>query len=197
MSQLWERRLARVATLETLWPHAADLLRFYRAVLEFQRDVAPRLTSPESHRAEVLDLLRRVAPAAEAAAERILLEAWTVGRAHPACEPAAAVLREDPEAVAIRRSLVCAVCAEEKPHARLACPDCGEESPEKLPRFTAREIPWIRIDACDGCRSYLKAVDLSKEPAAEPVVDELASTPLDLIARDRGYAKRRPNLAGL
>lgn len=194
---IWERRLARVATLEALWPHAGDILRFYRAVLEFQRDVAPLLTSADSHRAEALDFLRRVAPAAEGAAGRILLEAWCVGRAHLACEPAVAVLREDPEAVAIRRSLVCASCAEEKAHVRLACPDCGEESPEKLPRFTAREIPWIRIDACDSCRSYLKAVDLSKEPAAEPVVDELASTPLDLIAREKGYAKRRPNLAGL
>lgn len=194
---IWERRLARVAALEARWPHAADLLRFYRAVLEFQRDVAARLTSPDSHRAEALDLLRRVAPAAEGAAERILREAWSVGRAHLACQPVVAVLREDPEAVAIRRSLVCGFCAEETPHVRLACPDCGEENPDKLPRFTAREIPWIRIDACDACRSYLKAVDLSKEPDAEPVVDELASTPLDLVAREKGYAKRRPNLAGL
>jgi hypothetical protein len=31
---------------------------------------------------------------------------------------------------------------------------------------------------------------------AEPVVDELASTPLDVIAREHGYTKIAPNLAG-
>jgi len=194
---LWERRLARVAALEKLWPHAAELLRFYRGVLEFQRDAAPRMSKPDDLVPELLDLLRRIAPAAEGAAGRILAETWAVGRPHAGCVPAVAVLREDLEAVAVRRGLVCAVCAEEKPHARLACPACGEEDPAKLPRFTAREIPWIRIDACDACRTYLKAVDLSKEPDAEPVVDELASTPLDVIARERGYAKITPNLAGL
>ncbi|HEX7898967.1 MAG TPA: formate dehydrogenase accessory protein FdhE [Planctomycetota bacterium] len=194
---IWERRLQRAGALETLWPHAGDLLRFYRHVLEFQRDAAPRMAGPDDLRPELLALLRRIAPAAEGAAGRILAEAWAVGRPHAACPPAVAVLREDLEAVAIRRSLVCAHGGEEAPHPRLDCPSCGEADPAKLPRFTAREIPWIRIDACDACRTYLKAVDVSKEPDAEPVVDELASTPLDVIARERGYAKITPNLAGL
>ena len=194
---IWERRLDRAAALEKLWPHAGELLRFYREILTFQRDAAPRMSTPDDFVPELLDLLRRIAPAAEKAAGRILAEAWNVGRPHASCAPAVAVLREDLEAVAVRRSLVCALCAEERPHPRLACPSCGEEDPAKLPRFTAREIPWIRIDACDACRTYLKAVDLSKEPDAEPVVDELASTPLDVIARERGYAKVTPNLAGL
>jgi len=97
----------------------------------------------------------------------------------------------------LRRPHVLTLRRQRRPHPRLACPACGEEDPAKLPRFTAKEIPWIRIDACDACRTYLKAVDLSKEPDAEPVVDELASTPLDVIARERGYAKITPNLAGL
>jgi len=194
---LWERRLVRVATLEPLWPHAGDLLRFYRSILEFQRDAAPRMKGPDDLRPELLDLLRRIAPAAEGAADRILSEAWFAGRSHSPCAPGVTVLREDPEAAALRRSLVCGICAEERPHVRLACPSCGEEDPAKLPRFTAREIPWIRIDACDACRTYLKAVDVSKEPDAEPAVDELASTPLDVIARERGYGKIHPNLAGL
>lgn len=194
---LWERRLRRVDTLQSLWPFASDLLRYYRAVLEFQRELAPRMTSIDAHRPEALALLRRIAPAAEGAAERILAEAWGVGRPHAACVPAVAVLREDVEAMALRRSLLCAVCAEERAHARLACPGCGEEDPAKLPRFTAAEIPWMRIDACESCKGYLKAVDLAKAPDAEPATDELASTPLDLIARERGYAKLLPNLAGL
>ena len=66
-----------------------------------------------------------------------------------------------------------------------------------MPRYTAQEIPWVRVEACDSCMKYLKAVDLTKNPDAEPIVDELASTPLDIIARERGYTKLVPNLAGV
>lgn len=117
----------------------------------------------------------------------------------PACgeAPAAGVLREDRAAETVRRSLVCGRCAHEWPFPRIACPSCGEERPEKLPRLTAEEIPWIRVEACDACGKYLKSVDLTKDPEAEPVVDELASTPLDVVAREKGYVKIAPNLAGL
>jgi len=182
----WERRARRAEELERIWPASAEILRFYRAVLDVQRGAAP----PDELRAFV----RRVAPAAESAVERALEE----GRPHDGpCVPRVAVLREDVGAGALRRSLICGLCGAETPHARVACPGCGEEDPAKLPRFTAREIPWIRIDACDACRTYLKAVDLTKEPDAEPVVDELASLALDVVAREKGYAKRSPNLAGI
>jgi len=32
---------------------------------------------------------------------------------------------------------------------------------------------------------------------ADPIVDEIASAPLDLWARDRGYAKLQKNLLGM
>lgn len=117
----------------------------------------------------------------------------------PRCggRPLAGILREDREAEALRRTLLCSFCLSEWDFPRVLCPACREERPEKLPRLEAREIPWIRVEACDACGKYLKAVDLSKEPGAEPVVDELASTPLDLLARERGYEKIAPNLAGL
>lgn len=222
---LWERRLARVAALEPLWPQAAGILRFHRDVLLFQRELAPRLQdvdAPASLAAflpELRDLLRRAAPAPLAEAvdslrevwegragerpedvgSRILLEAWAAGRRQAGCPHrwAAALLREDVEAGALRRSLVCGLCAAERPQPRVACPGCGEEDPAKLPRYVAAEIPWIRIEACDACKGYLKAVDLSKEPAAEPLVDDLASAALDVVARERGGRKLFPNLAGL
>jgi FdhE protein len=117
----------------------------------------------------------------------------------PFCGGAALVglLREDRSAGARRRTLQCSLCSREWDCARVLCPACGEERPEKLPRYEAEEIPWVRIEACDSCLKYVKAVDLSKSPEAEPVVDELASTPLDVIARERRYAKLAPNLAGI
>lgn len=113
------------------------------------------------------------------------------------CAAVAGVLREDREAQAVTRSLLCSLCSEEWSFPRVLCPGCREEKPEKLPRFTAAEIPWVRVEACDTCRRYLKAVDLSQKPEAEPLVDELGSTPLDVVARERGYEKLAANLAGV
>jgi formate dehydrogenase maturation protein FdhE len=55
----------------------------------------------------------------------------------------------------------------------------------------------MRVEACDSCGKYLKSVDLTLNWDAEPVVDELASTPLDVIAHEHGYVKIAPNLAGI
>ncbi len=117
----------------------------------------------------------------------------------PCCghRPGVSVLREEKGSETLARSLVCSLCSLEWSFARVLCPACTEERPEKLPRFTADEIPWIRIEACDACGSYLKAVDLTRTPGADPVVDELASTPLDILAREEGYVKLEANLAGM
>jgi FdhE protein len=111
--------------------------------------------------------------------------------------PIVSVLREDKSADTVRRSLICSLCSREWDFARVLCPSCKEERPEKLPRYSAQEIPWMRVEACDSCRKYLKSVDLTQNWEAEPVVDELASTPLDVIAREHGYEKIAPNLAGI
>ena len=107
------------------------------------------------------------------------------------------VLREDKAAETVRRSLVCFYCFLEWEFPRTLCPSCPEDKPEKLPRYTAQEIPWMRVEACDSCKKYVKSVDLTLNWEADPIVDELASTPLDVIARDHGYAKLTPNLAGI
>lgn len=120
-------------------------------------------------------------------------------RACPRCRrcPVVSLLREDKAAETVRRSLVCSRCCLEWDFPRVLCPNCDEEHPEKLPRYTAQEIPWMRVEACDTCRKYLKSVDLTLNWDADPVVDELASTPLDVIAREHGYTKIAPNLAGI
>ena len=106
----------------------------------------------------------------------------------------------------------------------MTCPGCGEDSSTRLPIFSEEGtssgergsvvrglqgrlpgdsptgqkavFPHIRIEACDSCRQYLLNVDLASDPAAVPVVDELAALPLDLYARDRGFSKITPNLMG-
>ncbi len=96
-----------------------------------------------------------------------------------------------------QRSLVCAFCLAEWEFRRMVCPGCGEEDPQKLPVYTAEELGHVRLEACDSCRTYIKTVDLTKSGLAEPIVDEIASIPLDLWAQKKGYAKLQANLMQL
>jgi FdhE protein len=106
-----------------------------------------------------------------------------------------AVLR--PEGDGAKRSLLCSLCSTEWMFRRVLCPNCGEENKEKLPVFSAQEFDYVRIDACDTCRAYIKSIDLSKNGRAIPVVDELATVSLNLWAVEKNYHKLRPNLFGV
>jgi hypothetical protein len=119
------------------------------------------------------------------------------------------------------RLLLCARCGATWGFARMTCAGCGEDSSAKLNIFSERGttsgergsivrglpgsrpvaednpvFPHMRIEACDSCRSYLLSVDMATDPAAVPLVDELAAIPLDLYARERGYSKIVLNLMG-
>lgn len=109
--------------------------------------------------------------------------------------PLVAILR--PEGDGGKRSLLCGGCFTEWEFRRLLCPHCGEEDQKKLAVFTAEEFPHIRVEVCDTCRRYLKAIDLTRNGRAVPEVDELASVSLDLWAAGQGYEKARPNLFGM
>ena len=106
-----------------------------------------------------------------------------------------AVLR--PEGEGAKRFLMCAECFAEWEFLRVKCPACGEEDKEKLPVYTAEQFPHVRVEACDTCRSYLKAIDLTKNGLAVPEVDEIASAALDVWAKEQGYRKTCPNLFGI
>jgi len=96
-----------------------------------------------------------------------------------------------------RRFLMCGDCGAVWPFQRIACPSCLEVDPHKLAYYSAQEIPGMRVECCDTCRRYLKSIDLTKDARLVPPVDELAAIPLDLWAREQGYRKIQPNLAGM
>ena len=249
----WNRRIARADDLEARYPAAAELLRFYRTIARFQRDLALDLEEVEElpadlslhparlpwrlphYRRRLLQLVQQEGPEKLAKAARSLLrtEDWdpadpaprfiarvlmqpyaeTVAmRARPSgfaagmeavrtvcpfCgeKPVTAVLR--PEGEGGKRRLLCSLCATEWEFRRLLCPSCGEEDHRKLPVYVAEEFPHVRVEACDTCRVYLKAIDMTKDGLAAPEVDELAAVPLDLWAAGRGYGKLQANLLGL
>ena len=111
------------------------------------------------------------------------------------CKPVVAVLR--PEGEGARKSLVCMLCGHEWRFRRICCPACGEDREPQMAFFIAAEIPHVRVDVCDSCHRYLKSIDLTKSGLAVPIVDELATLPLDLWAQENGYQKLQINVAGI
>jgi FdhE protein len=93
-----------------------------------------------------------------------------------------------------QRVLICSFCLGEWEFRRILCPGCGEGDPAKLPVYTAEELKHVRVEACDSCKSYIKTVDFTKSALGEPIVDEIASVPLDLWAQGQGYRKVQVNL---
>ncbi len=219
-------RIARAEELARTVPAAAELLRFYVEVVKFQQSVDQAalpvlpLDSTEldcalqPHLVRLTSLMQSIAPprvSQEAEFLRHLVLQPYAGRqarrsgisrssVQPLCpfcgeKPVIAVLR--PEGDGGKRSLVCSLCSTEWDFRRLLCPHCGEEDKEKLPIYTAEQFPYIRVEACDSCHTYMKAIDLTKNGLAVPEVDELASVALDLWAHENGYTKLQVNLFGI
>jgi FdhE protein len=115
----------------------------------------------------------------------------------PFCNRKAGVAVLRPQGDGARRSLLCSLCLAEWEFRRIVCPACGEENNSKLPVYTAEQFDYIRVECCDTCKTYLKSVNLTRNGLAEPVVDEIASIPLDLWAHEHGYSKFELNLFGM
>jgi FdhE protein len=79
---------------------------------------------------------------------------------------------------------------------RIFCATCGEETETKLPVYVAEQFPYIRVEACETCKFYLRTIDLTKDGNAVPLVDDLAAIPLSLWAEEHGYSRAQPNLLG-
>jgi FdhE protein len=109
--------------------------------------------------------------------------------------PVAGVLRGEGDGA--KRWMLCSLCATEWPFLRVMCPNCGEREKDNLPVYTAPNLPAVRIEACDRCRTYIKSIDLTKDGHAVPVVDELATVALNIWGEENGYTKLESNLLGM
>ena len=94
------------------------------------------------------------------------------------------------------RYLICGRCVTAWGFARATCPNCREHHPQKLGIFTNQRWPWARVDTCETCRSYIKTFDLRLPGSRDvvPVVDDVATVPLDLWATDHGFHPLVPSL---
>jgi len=136
-------------------------------------------------------------PFAESLATRGPIDAQSDSGTCPFCshKPAVAALRGEGDGG--KRWLVCSLCSTEWEYRRIICPNCREEQKDKLPVYTAEGLEYVRVDACDTCRAYLKSVDLTRNGLAVPVVDELATVALNIWAEEHDYTKLESNLLGM
>jgi hypothetical protein len=121
---------------------------------------------------------------AEVLQQRPELAIWM----HPYCalcggEPDFAVITP-----AAERHLICGRCGLRWKYEPLTCPYCRNSDRSRITSFATTDGRY-RVYACDACRRYLKAYDGRRATRpVMPVVDMVATLPLDAAAIQRGYS---------
>ena len=89
---------------------------------------------------------------------------------------------------AAERHLLCSRCTLQWKFEPLTCPYCLNNDRRTITSFATTDGQY-RVYACDVCRRYLKAYDgrRTKHPVM-PLVDSVATLPLDAAAMQRGYS---------
>lgn len=92
--------------------------------------------------------------------------------------------------------LLCSACGFEWRYQRLRCPFCGNGDHEKLRYFnTEADGKGFMMDVCEECKKYIKTIDLRETgPAVVPLVDDLGTLHLDIIALKEGYTRGTPGI---
>lgn len=91
------------------------------------------------------------------------------------------------------RYLACTQCGTLWNHVRIRCTACG--SGEDVTYFGLDEVSKdVQVEACGSCHSYLKHLHQHRDPALDPVADDVASYGLDLKIAEDGFRKAGLNL---
>lgn len=81
----------------------------------------------------------------------------------------------------------CALCGTLWNVVRVKCTLCG--STKGIGYLEIDGAPNVKAETCDECHSYVKILQQHKDPAAEPLADDLATLGLDLLVREKGYRR--------
>jgi hypothetical protein len=169
----------------------ATVRRWYASAADRQLAVAGAASIPaddltdDTTLGQVIALAMRpfLSRCAEAVQQRPELSIWT----HPHCalcggEPDLAVITPSAE-----RHLICSRCSLRWRFEPLTCPYCRNSDRARITSFATTDGKY-RVYACDVCHRYLKAYDGRRAPRpVMPVVDSVATLPLDAAAMQRGY----------
>jgi FdhE protein len=91
------------------------------------------------------------------------------------------------------RYLHCSLCNTEWNVPRATCTACDTDKEVALHEIEGSKGA-VRAETCDACKSYLKIVYQEKDPKVDPVADDLATLPLDMLVDEAGYERSGPNL---
>jgi formate dehydrogenase maturation protein FdhE len=171
--------------VDDLCRDASRLPAFVRSWYESIRPGGPPL-DPEVAGLEPV-LLQAMRPFLTRSADAIMamtdLSGWTRGSC-PLCagDPDFAVITP-----AADRILICGRCSARWRFHQLTCPFCFNADRGRLTSFASRDGQY-RLNACDECERYLKAYDARRASRpVMPVVDSVATLPLDAAAMQKGY----------
>lgn len=91
------------------------------------------------------------------------------------------------------RYLACTLCGTQWNHVRIRCTACG--SGEGVSYYGLDEVSGdIQVETCTTCHSYIKHLHQHRDPALDPVADDIASYGLDLKIAEDGFRKAGLNL---
>ena len=171
--------------LEALCLDSAQLPTVLRAWYDAPKPDSPPLGEELEALSAVFQQAMRpfLTRSAEAIMAKISLSGWTGGTC-PLCagDPDFAVITP-----AADRVLICGRCAARWRFHQLTCPFCSNGDRTQITSFASRDGQY-RLYACDVCQRYLKAFDARRATrTVMPVVDSVATLPLDAAAMQRGY----------
>jgi FdhE protein len=92
-----------------------------------------------------------------------------------------------------KRYLLCSFCGYQWRIDRIFCPFCNNKDQESLLYFYGEEEETHRIDLCEKCHRYIKTIDYRNLQESDPVLEDLATPHLDILASQKGYKKPVPN----
>jgi FdhE protein len=171
--------------LEALGRDTDRLPLAVRSWYDSARPSAPPI-DPEAAGLE-LALLQAMRPFLTRSADAIMarndLTSWQQGQC-PLCsgDPDFAVITP-----AADRLLICGRCSARWRFDQITCPFCLNGERRRITSFATRDGQY-RLFACDECSRYLKAFDARRAARpVMPVVDAVATLPLDAAAMQKGY----------
>lgn len=86
------------------------------------------------------------------------------------------------------RYLVCSSCATEWRFPRIKCPSCENADHGTLSYFAVGDDIRYRIEVCEECKHYIKAVDLRAAGLVPSyMLEHIKTLHLDIIAQEKGY----------
>jgi len=190
-------------------PHMAEQMKKIKEAIDGKRIELKKLLRDGSREKRIEEIAKELAldknmflfliqnsirPSIEAGVEQLRSEVdpetWLKGYC-PLCGslPSLSLLKEGVG----KRYLLCSFCGYQWRVERIFCPFCNNKDQESLHYFCGEGEETHRIDLCDKCHQYIKTIDTRNLQESDPVLEDLSTLHLDLLASQKGYKRPVPN----